>query len=586
MQLLCEMANAVLDSETGELMEYRHLMKKPKYKDIWGKAFGNEVGRLAQGMPGRVKGTDTINFIPKDTIPQDRWKDVTYARVCCNYRPEKEDPNRVRITLGGDRINYPGDCGTPTADLTTVKLLLNSVISTPNAKFMSIDIKDFYLNTPLPRKEYIRMKLDMFPEDVVEHYNLNELAHNGHVYAECVQGIYGLPQAGILAQQLLEKRLEAHGYRQSKVTPGFWRHDTRPIAFTLVVDDFGVRYVGEEHAQHLLAVIQQHYKCTADWKGNRYLGMTLEWDYDQHEVHLSMPGYVKEALIRFNHPQPSKPQHQPHPHVPIVYGAKEQLAKQPDTAPPLNKEDSKFIQEVTGVFNYYARAIDGTMLPALSAIASEQSKPTETTMKKTKQFLDYAATNPNAVLTYRRSNMNLAIHSDASYLSEREARSRAGGNHFLSENIEDPQLNGSVLNISQIIKSVMSSSAEAETGALYLNATTAIPMRQTLEEMGHPQGRTSIQTDNSTAGGYINKTIQPKQSKQWDMRYHWLRDRECQGQFRIYWRPGKTNHADYWTKHHVAKHHQIMRKKYLNVKKELELMQQVAETILALTTHS
>jgi len=329
----------------------------------------------------------------------------------------------------------------------------------------------------------------------VEHYNLNELAHNGHVYAECVQGIYGLPQAGILAQQLLEKRLEAHGYRQSKVTPGFWRHDTRPIAFTLVVDDFGVRYVGEEHAQHLLAVIQQHYKCTADWKGNRYLGMTLEWDYDQHEVHLSMPGYVKEALIRFNHPQPSKPQHQPHPHVPIVYGAKKQLAKQPDTAPPLNKEDSKFIQEVTGVFNYYARAIDGTMLPALSAIASEQSKPTETTMKKTKQFLDYAATNPNAVLTYRRSNMNLAIHSDASYLSEREARSRAGGNHFLSENIEDPQLNGSVLNISQIIKSVMSSSAEAETGALYLNATTAIPMRQTLEEMGHPQARSNFNTN-------------------------------------------------------------------------------------------
>ena len=311
--------------------------------------------------------------------------------------------------------------------------------------------------------------------------------------------------------------------------------------------------------------------------------MTLEWDYNKGEVHLSMPEYVNEALIRFNHTKPTKPQHQPHPHVPIQYGTKVQLAKQPDTAPLLDRADTKFIQEVTGVFNYYARAIDGTMLPALSAIASEQSKPTENTMKKTKQFLDYAATHPNAILTFRRSNMKLAIHSDASYLSEREARSRAGGHHFLSEEVEDPQLNGAVLNISQIIKPVMSSSAEAETGALYLNATTAIPMRQTLEEMGHPQGRTPIQTDNSTAGGYCNKTIQPKQSKQWDMRYHWLRDRECQGQFRIYWRPGKTNHADYWTKHHQAKHHQIMRKQYLNVKKEMELMQQMLELSMALT---
>ena len=103
-------------------------------------------------------------------------------------------------------------------------------------------------------------------------------------------GIYGLPHAGILAQQLLEERLEQHGYRQSKITPGFWKHETRPIAFSLVVDDFGVRYVGEEHAQHLLSVIQQYYKCTADWEGTRYLGMTLEWDYDKHEVHLSMPG--------------------------------------------------------------------------------------------------------------------------------------------------------------------------------------------------------------------------------------------------------------------------------------------------------
>ena len=77
------------------------------------------------------------------------------GRVVVNYRPEKDDPYRTRLTVGGDRVNYPGDCGTPTVDLLTVKLLLNSVVSTLNAKFMTIDIKDFYLNTPMSRYEYM-----------------------------------------------------------------------------------------------------------------------------------------------------------------------------------------------------------------------------------------------------------------------------------------------------------------------------------------------------------------------------------------------------------------------------------------------
>jgi hypothetical protein len=88
------------------------------------------MGRLAQGLPGVVDGTDTFFFINYDKIPKDRCKDVTYTRICVNYRPEKEDPNRVRITVGGDRINYPFDVGTPTADMLLVKLLFNSIIST------------------------------------------------------------------------------------------------------------------------------------------------------------------------------------------------------------------------------------------------------------------------------------------------------------------------------------------------------------------------------------------------------------------------------------------------------------------------
>jgi hypothetical protein len=130
-----------------------------------------------------------------------------------------------------------------------------------------------------------------------------------------------------------------------------------------------------------------------------------------------MPGYVAKALKRFQHPPPSKPQNQPHPHVPPKYGAKVQYAAPEDTSPQLNKKATRFIQEVTRTFLFYARAIDSTMLTALSVIASKQAHPTEETMQKCKQFLDYAASQEDAVVTYKTSDMKLAIHSDASYLS-------------------------------------------------------------------------------------------------------------------------------------------------------------------------
>ena len=110
------------------------------------------------------------------------------------------------MAMGGDRINFPGNCGTPTADLLTVKLLLNSIVSTPHAKFTTIDIKDFYLMTPMERYEYFKMKIDLIPEDIIEEYNLrNKVDDRGFIHCEVSRGMYGLPQAGLIAQQQLIK---------------------------------------------------------------------------------------------------------------------------------------------------------------------------------------------------------------------------------------------------------------------------------------------------------------------------------------------------------------------------------------------
>ncbi len=105
-----------------------------------------------------------------------------------------------------------------------------------------IDIKDFYLNTPTKRPEYMGLKITDIPDKIIEEYNLLEIMDDdGYVYCEITKGMYGLPQAGIIAHELLAERLSKHGYHQSKIIPGLWTHKTRPTTFTLVVDNFAIK---------------------------------------------------------------------------------------------------------------------------------------------------------------------------------------------------------------------------------------------------------------------------------------------------------------------------------------------------------
>ena len=248
---------------------------------------------------------DQVPMIPRDRV-------VTYACIVVDFRPQKKDPNRVRITAGGNLLQYPGELTTRTADLTTSKILWNSILSTEDAKFMGIDVKSFYLCTPLDRFEYTKMPLSIFPQHTRDQYEMDNKAVNGFVYLEIRKAIYGLPQAGILANKLLRKRLAPHGYYEVAHTPGLWRHVTRPIEFTLVVDDFGVKYVGKQHADHLLMTLHKWYKTSIDWDGSLYCGITLKWDYEDRHLDISMAGYVAKVLQRFKRDKPRKQQHSPY----------------------------------------------------------------------------------------------------------------------------------------------------------------------------------------------------------------------------------------------------------------------------------
>ena len=293
--------------------------------------------------------------------------------------------------------------------------------------------------------DFSALKGELFYTQKGLNFNTNQLYE---------QKLQLLCEAGILDQKLLEKRLLEHGYSQSKAVPGLWTHSTRPITFTLVVDDFGVKYVGKENALHLLNILKQHYEISEDWSGEKYIGITFDWDYRNRKVHLTMPGYIQKALLRFGHERPRKVQNSPHPHIAPTYGAKAQYIEAEDIGTPLDKEGQKYIQAVTGTLLYYSRAVDPTMLVALNAIATQQALPTHKTIERVKhQLLDYCASQEEAIITYHLSDMLiLAVHRDAGYLNESKARSRAGGHFFLSSNVQNPLNNGAILTIAQIIE--------------------------------------------------------------------------------------------------------------------------------------
>jgi hypothetical protein len=179
---------------------------------------------------------------------------------------------------GGNFINYKTSASVCTADLDTTKLHWNSIISTALAKYMCLDIKNFCLTAVLEYYKYMKILLTLFPEWIVEQYNLTRHVLHGFVHLEMRRAVWGLPQAGILVNKCLKQKLAPFGYYESTNTPGLWLQDTRPILFTWVVDDFRVEYVNSNNMQHLIASIKENYsltKCDNILRGYLYVVTTV-----------------------------------------------------------------------------------------------------------------------------------------------------------------------------------------------------------------------------------------------------------------------------------------------------------------------
>jgi hypothetical protein len=141
------MANSVINENTGASLEYLHLINDAITFTIWNEVAANKFGGLAQGVGDRIEGSNTFFFVPRQAVP--KGKIVTYGRFVVDIRPNKYEIHRVRLTVGDNLIQYPGDVSTRSADLTTSKCLWNSTISTDGARYMCLDVKNFYLGTPM-----------------------------------------------------------------------------------------------------------------------------------------------------------------------------------------------------------------------------------------------------------------------------------------------------------------------------------------------------------------------------------------------------------------------------------------------------
>ena len=198
--------------------------------------------------------------------------------MVCDVRPLKTEKFRVRLTVGGNHLQYPDDTASPAATLLETKLLLNSTISqsTQGARSMTLDIKDFFLQTVMDRPEFMKIHSKYILKDIHDKYNITNKIHtDGYVYCRIKRGMYGLKQAARLAYDHLKRHLGKHGYYPDKIATNIWLHKDRKTKFCLCVDNFGVQYFTKDDAHHLIKSLQEKYIVTTDFTGKISVVKTL-----------------------------------------------------------------------------------------------------------------------------------------------------------------------------------------------------------------------------------------------------------------------------------------------------------------------
>ncbi len=249
----------------------------------------------------------------------------------------------------------------------------NSVISVPGTWYMTADVTRFTYALQWTDTSLWECQLISFSRHSSTSMIFSPRLRMDMSTYTIIKGMYGLPQADMLANKFPQK----HGYYKLIHIPGFFTHRTRPIWFTLSVDDFGVKYVDKEHTNHLMLVLCGFYEIEEDWMESLYYRTNLNWNYQDRYLDISMPNYVSRQLLKYTLQPPKQPQLCPFSPAPTNYGKEMNIIIPEQESPKLDKHGKTYIQQVIGSFLYYTNAIDMKILHALSEIASQQVNPTK-----------------------------------------------------------------------------------------------------------------------------------------------------------------------------------------------------------------
>ncbi len=334
--------------------------------------------------------------------------------------------------VGGDRL--PSSCppSTQVASLPTVNILFNSVVS-DNAFFGSIDLSDFYLGTDLNPPQHIKIFTHQFSSHVLSRLNLlpfiqTNPSGKAYIVFRIDKTMYGLKGAGKLSNLRLVSLLSSFGFHQTS-TPCLLKHVSRPILFVLVVDDFGVKYTNRSDFDFLVSCLSTLYHAKAHSITSKFLGFSVSHNRSARTFTVSYPGYASHLLARLR-PLGVPPCNSPSIYTPPLFGSRApQSPTGPDLSPSAFPAQANELQVAVGFLLYYGRCVDGRILPATCALASEQAFPT---MARLQRLLGYVAAHPDGRKFFRASDMLLRVLSDASFLSRPNAGSVAGDLSYLS----------------------------------------------------------------------------------------------------------------------------------------------------------
>ncbi len=544
-----EQAHAAINCQPDGKPITRRSVMAGEYKNDWARSASDEWRKLLR-IKQAVK--------PIHRAAQPSHKRTQTGR----YNPQLKEKlmadgstqRRTRGTVSGNDIECTTYTSTNTAAQADLRILYNGVVSTQGGKFMTLDIDDFYLNHDIDTPEYMWVNIKDIPEDIMTEFDLLQYVDGNRILMEILKGLYGLKQAGKLANDALVPCLEADGFMQAPLSPGIFKHATNGVAFALVVDDFGVSYTDTAGPEALMRTLTTAgYTFKSDWSGAKFLGQQVRHDRERHEIRLSMPDHIPRILARFR-PTGTRQAKSPGIYHSVKYGMRGPQLVTHDTSPAVSPSVDKESGQILGCIGYYAQNQDATMLTVTNRCKS--SPRTEALAAQVEQLLEYASTHPNNEVVLRRSNMRLIAHSDGSHLSAPGARGVLGGIGFMGNDDDDFTIYGTVYAFSRNTDCVTASTSETEYAALYTNGQELHHSRDTLEFLGWNQAATTIVCDNECAMNLANNTIKIKRSKSIDTRFHWIRDRVKQGMFYVKWAPGHVNLADFFTKVIPSKEHQ------------------------------